>query len=714
MARPAKSFDFGPFHLDLAQKALLRSGKLVPLPPKAFLILSILVENHGRIVDREELMQRVWPGVFVEEGNLNVNIFALRKVLMVEGAESPVIETVPRRGYRFVAPVQEVLEAGDRAEVAMARDGDGRPVDKAEMRGAKARSAPIWVLGTVVAALAAGLMAWEIMAQPAVPRVLRVVQLTHVGLAAAALSDGTRLYIAEQKGAVSSIAQVPLEGGDPVPIVTPFRNTRLLDVSPSRSQLLVGSFESLGDPKQMWTLPLTGGPPRRLGNLTAESAKWSPNGAQIAFEGYDGGLYLTNPDGSDVHKILDLGGGVDAWSPDGRAICITRTNQAKGGMSLWEVQADGTNLHPFLPERQNPGARWGEGQGHGCWTPDGKYFFFREAFYSRNIGIWAMPEGKRLWPLPRPEATEVYAAAFDVDSLMVDPAGRRLYWVGHAATRELVRYDQRLRQFIPFQPSLPGPPVWSPDQKWVAYVTPDACLWRARPDGSDRLQLTFPPEQAFGAGWSPDGKKIVFHGLSPGQPGKIKIISAEGGEIQTLFAGEATGENCAQWSPEDSTLLFERTWLDQSGNTTRSALFTWNLETHHLTELPGSENLACPSWSPDGHYATAHASDYRALRLFDFRSQRWRVIARGGYLNGPSWSRDSKSIFFQDSAHGEDQPIYRLSLATEKVEEVASRNQLLRADIGRYTFTGLDPQDHPLAVVIHRNGDVYSLDLAPQ
>ncbi len=83
----------------------MRDGKPVPLPPKAQTILCILVENHGKLVEREELMQRVWPNVFVEDGNLTVNVFALRKAL-AEGVDgvSP-IETIPKRGYRFTAPV---------------------------------------------------------------------------------------------------------------------------------------------------------------------------------------------------------------------------------------------------------------------------------------------------------------------------------------------------------------------------------------------------------------------------------------------------------------------------------------------------------------------------------------------------------------------------------------------------------------------------------
>ena len=101
VSEPPKSFTFGPFQLDVGQRVLLRDGKPVPLPPKAMIILAALVENHGKLVERDELMRRAWPEVFVEDGNLTVNVFALRKAL-AEGLNgvSP-IETIPKRGYRF-------------------------------------------------------------------------------------------------------------------------------------------------------------------------------------------------------------------------------------------------------------------------------------------------------------------------------------------------------------------------------------------------------------------------------------------------------------------------------------------------------------------------------------------------------------------------------------------------------------------------------------
>ncbi len=100
------SYSFGPFELDPVQRLLLRRGKPVPLAPKAMETLFFLVENSGRLVDKEELMKRVWPDTFVEVGNLTTNVHLLRKVLGKGSKGQEYIETIPRRGYRFTAEVK--------------------------------------------------------------------------------------------------------------------------------------------------------------------------------------------------------------------------------------------------------------------------------------------------------------------------------------------------------------------------------------------------------------------------------------------------------------------------------------------------------------------------------------------------------------------------------------------------------------------------------
>jgi DNA-binding winged helix-turn-helix (wHTH) protein len=121
-------YEFGPFRLDEAEHLLLRDGEAVPLTPKAFDLLLALVERHGHLLEKDELLKKVWPDMFVEEANLASNISQLRKALGGGANAERYIETIPKCGYRFVADVREVCGSkGDPAdEVSPAECGDGR------------------------------------------------------------------------------------------------------------------------------------------------------------------------------------------------------------------------------------------------------------------------------------------------------------------------------------------------------------------------------------------------------------------------------------------------------------------------------------------------------------------------------------------------------------------------------------------------------------
>src|SRR5262245_32592644 len=108
MSHSTKHFyEFGSYRLDTSERILLCEGQLVPLTPKAFETLLVLVESNGRIIDKEELLSKIWPDTFVEEVSLAKKISLLRKTLGEDFAHH-YIETIPRRGYRFVAEVREV------------------------------------------------------------------------------------------------------------------------------------------------------------------------------------------------------------------------------------------------------------------------------------------------------------------------------------------------------------------------------------------------------------------------------------------------------------------------------------------------------------------------------------------------------------------------------------------------------------------------------
>src|SRR5207247_8503403 len=131
MPRDLKHFyDFGSYSVDESERLLLRGDEVVPLTPKAFEMLLVLLESSGHVLTKEELMKRVWPDTIVEEANLSHNIYKLREALGEGRNGEKYIETVPRRGYRFVAKVTErrdeggdtVVEEHDRAQIGIAED----------------------------------------------------------------------------------------------------------------------------------------------------------------------------------------------------------------------------------------------------------------------------------------------------------------------------------------------------------------------------------------------------------------------------------------------------------------------------------------------------------------------------------------------------------------------------------------------------------------
>src|SRR5262245_28702047 len=109
--QPNHIYEFGSFHLDVAERMLMRDGEAIPLQLKAFDLLHVLVQHHGHLLEKDELLKVVWPDTIVEEVNLANNISVLRKALGEDGNGQRFIETVPRRGYRFVAGVRQIQHA---------------------------------------------------------------------------------------------------------------------------------------------------------------------------------------------------------------------------------------------------------------------------------------------------------------------------------------------------------------------------------------------------------------------------------------------------------------------------------------------------------------------------------------------------------------------------------------------------------------------------
>src|SRR6185437_7748042 len=365
---------------------------------------------------------------------------------------------------------------------------------------------------TVIAGLATILVvAWLLLRGPLPPpRILSTTQITSDNQPKDSLvTDGSRLYFQEMLNERAFLTQVSATGGDVVQIPTPFNNALVLDVSPSRSVLLVDSYGEggvfAGTEGPLWIVPVPAGSPRRVDELSADSAAWSRDGEQLVYtKGYD--LYLARWDGAQPRKLLTSQRFAfqPTFSPDNTRIRFSTHDFGTDSQSLWEVAVNGTGLRPLL-------AGWHRDPGECCgrWTADGRYYLFT-AFREGRSDIWAIQEKPGFLRRNSDVPLQVTTGPLNYSAPAPSQDGSHLFVIGEQPRAELERYDVKSEHFEPYLSGVSGGQIdISRDGRWVVYVTyPDDSLWRSRIDGSDKLQLIHSPITAAVPRWSPDGKRI--------------------------------------------------------------------------------------------------------------------------------------------------------------------------------------------------------------
>ena len=709
-ARPVR---FESFEVDLRAGELRKAGVRLKLPGQPFQVLAILLERPGEVVTREELQKRLWPDTFVDaDHNLNTAINKIREVLG-DSAESPrFVETLPRRGYRFVAPV----DAG--AGLVPAQHGDpqrvpGRPQTEG---GETARQRSLqrhWVIGLSGAALIVIVVLSYWFSRPLMPpKVLRYSHITNDGHAKrfridalpVIATDGVRLYFTEaaNSGMRSTLNQVSVSGGETYPVSTPFeQNIELGDVAPNHSDLLLQTFVAGDAEMPLWILPALGGAPRRLGEVRGRDAAWSPNGQMIAYA-KGNGLYVCKADGTETRKLVAASGQVrwPRWSPRGSALRFTVGNSVES-TSIEEVSAVGGRSHALLPG-------WKGTSCCGNWTQDGKYYVFQSTSDS-GTNIWALRETTGLFRKGNGEPVQLTAGPMDFRSPVSSVDGKRLFVIGEQPRGELLRFESKSGQFVPYLGGISAHDVdVSKDGQWVAYVSyPEGVLWRSKMDGSQRLQLTSLPMQALLPRWSPDGKGIAFSAGVPGEPDRIYLVAADGGRPEQLTASNHY-ETDPNWSPDQNSLVFGgEPWLEP-GVPGSAAIHLLDLKTRQVSMLPGSDGLYSPHWSPDGRYVVAMSVGSTKMMLFDFSTHQWAELVSGPAAY-PNWSHDGSYVYFINPYIAEP-AVYRIRISDRKLELVTTlgRHRLGWNIAGKWT--GLAGDDSPLVLRDTGSDEIYALD----
>ncbi|MGI9074862.1 MAG: protein kinase domain-containing protein [Bryobacteraceae bacterium] len=573
-----------------------------------------------------------------------------------------------------------------------------------------------WLFAMLAGLVAAAIMSFLLVRPMPPPRVLSTTQITSDRRSKSPpfLSDGSRLYFNTGTYLVPRPYQVSIQGGESVPLSIELPNAWLLDMSSDRSQFLVGSFglnPYAFNAVTLWTAPVLGGSPGRWGDFLVGDAAWSPDNRDLIFtKGREKELDIARTDGSGARKLVTAPGppSFPRWSPDGKTIRFTvdmlsfnssRLTTQMHGSSLWEVSKDGSHLHPLFPA-------WRDAQCCGSWTRDGKYFVFQAE--SKGVTtVWGMREKSGFFRQDSQKPVQLTTGPMDTYGPSPSFDGKQLFVGGRQSRFELVRYDAKTKQFLPFLSGTSAEGLdFSRDGNRVVYVAyPEGTLWRSTVDGKSRVQLTSPPLHASLPRWSPDGTRIAFAGSYPGQRANLCVLRAEGGQLQQLTTGETRID--PTWSPDGNSLAFGTYPLGELQEPRKVAVQVLDLTTRRVSVLPGSESLWSPRWSPNGRYIAALSTDTRVLSLFDLESKRWTELAKANF-GYPSWSRDSKYIYFDTL--GNDPTFFRVRIRDRKVEPVVGLKNVLRK-VGTYGFwTGLGPDDSPLLARDASFDEIYALD----
>ncbi len=701
---------FQGFELSLETGELRKGGSRIRLQDQPLKVLSALLQRPGQLVTREELGKLIWPnGSFGDVDHaINLAVTKLRSALG-DSADLPhLIETLPRRGYRFIG----AIENGDdpiRQERLPERAAEPPSAEVIPEAKPTRRNFVIALLCLLVVAGAVLVARRHGTPQP-MPRVVDSAQITRDSRPKSRanfklVTDGGRLYFLE--GSLddteqnTSLMQVSTLGGDTARVPFSLRIPIAYEFSPVRSELLfsAGEFQTDHNERPLWALPLPAGPAHRVGDVLAADAAWAPDGRHIFFT--DGKTIFTGePDGSHVQKILSTEGiGFCYWirvSPDGKRLRFT-VFVAQGERDvpkMMEAAVDGTGLHA-LPTHDGC---------CGTWSPDGNYFF-----YHQGRDVWVLPERRSsLGKVELGEPVQLTTGPIQYEPPLPSVSGKELFVIGHQDRIELVHQPKGQTGWEPFLEGISAEEVdVSPDGQWVVYTSfPDFQLWRSKLDGSERLQLTFSPMNAHEPHWSPDGKQILFSDY----PYRLFVVSANGGSPRQLLSGahpDPDYSGAADWLPDGKSITFGRhlgCW-----DFSCWAIYRMNLETQQISKIEGSDGMVGARLSHDGRYVAA--LEGQKAMLYDFAAQKWTHLADA--FGSMTWSRDNKSIYVTLKHEKEPTELIRIAVPSGHVERVADLKGLSLGGLWPDRVSLL-PDDSPVLTLDRSNEEIYRLDLRYQ
>jgi len=669
-------FAFDDVILDCENFRIQKAGETRDLTPRAFDVLIFLVENHGRVVEKQELFEKVWKEKFVSDNALTRSIKEVRQAIG-DSADSPrYIETVPRRGYRFVAPVS-VRELAQResdwskAPHEALRDSfesiaHPDTSEKQHSPASRSRKLSLWHLGFiagVILALSVALLIFRLRNKPnslanrpVITRNAQITTWTGLDLFPSLSPDGNAVaYSSDHNGKFEIYVRALLRGARENQITSDGQQNLEPSWSPDGKWIAYYSQNRGG----IWLVPAGGGVARQLVNFGSRPA-WSRDGSRIAFQsdglsdissistaGPSSNIWIISALGGDPYPITQpgnpIGGhGSPAWSPDGKRIAFVANNISSS--VIWSVAPNATGLKRLSPD--------GRDYFDPIYSPDG------QSLFAVAGGVWRIQlseTGESTGPpeqVANPGLVQVRNLSFSAD-------GKRI-------ASSLMRQKGNLWSVMVSKNSgeragAPAPlvedtsqrktnPMFSIDGSKVAYTAwvagASGSVWTVRANGADRTELTTEPSTIVG--WMPDGNQIAT--ISFLQDGAMfTTTEVETGIRKTVRKVKLEFPFC-RLSPDGKTIAFNA-YTGSSVN-----LWLYSVEEGTTRQLTfDNELLGFAAWSPDSKWIAAELKrkddTYVALvpvaggtpvQLNSDRGQSWTG----------SWSPDGDKIAFAGSRNG--------------------------------------------------------------
>lgn len=679
-------YEFGRFRIDVRNRLLLCHGATVELTLKEFELLEFFVRHTGAVVDKNRLLEAVWEDVYIEEATLTRTISRLRKKLETASPGETLIETLPKRGYRFL-PAVAVIGADPPAlvveETTVTRvrfeDSlvipDERVSSRPVLPAGRPRKLPFMIAGAFAVTLLLVILYFVVLKRsdsgPAPVIARRVVPFS--GLPGrenlpAFSGDGKRLVFSWNggDGVFSDVYVRSIDGGEPLrltkgaadslyPVFTPDGNS----VAFSRSGV---------ETSEIFLVPVLGGGERKIAEVRSGGSSFSftPDGRALVVpnretESATTGIFVISlPDGQMRRITTPPDGLIDGTprvSPDGRRVAFLRAVNS-GIKDIFVASIDGGDVRQLTNSRSNIAGL--------AWMPDGERLVFSSPLGASAANLWQIDATGG-------EPRLIVTGGRNPSNPAVSPDGRTVAFAEEFEDINIWRYDTQkngepARKFIASTRN-DHSQQFSPDGRRLVFAssrTGAAEIWTANADGSVPTQLT----QLGNAGsprFSPDGRQIAFSNNIDGK-GEIYVINSDGSGGPRRLTENPAHDVFPAWSADGRSLFF---CSDRSG-----AYQLWKVESTggepvRITENGGFESFA----TPDGK-KVIYSKERGVAGL-------WTVSAGGGGGEQPmsdlsdagywrSWTLVGENIYYVAYSASAPFALRRFDLATKQSSTVLS------------------------------------------